>query len=386
MAKTASKPNCILTIQTKELTKTLNLLNAAISSDKQSLDRLEIEVGNGQSIFSVKGNIGVEVRHKAAKSHKSTPIQISCKQIKDLASNLDSSNQKLSLGEEQVTVSNQKRTYQHRLATCKDLLPQDTSEYEPLVKVKAEEFKQALNKITPFLNSNAQEITSGVCLKVEPMISENKNHDTLRLSLIGLSSAAMSEVTMTVESVMTGKLDKDITLVLPKKAASFIANNAGDFTLSIADTSVKFDWENVQSTVQTLKGEYPDLNKIKGLIENNNIEVQFNKKELVSALKRHLVMSCRIKFKIEEGTCQLTQSTETGSGQENICCTTDSTEIIELDLRLDYLIKAISCIQSEIILLKLNLKPDEGKEKPDNPIRIDQDNEIYCISQFQSGE
>ena len=387
----ARSNGCTLTIKPKVLIENLNLLNAAVSSNKQGLDRLKIEVGEAQSVFSIGGDIGVEIRHKANKTLSSAPIQVSCRQLKNLASNLDVTNQKLTLEEEEVTISNQKGTYQHSIITYKDIIPQDTSQYSPVAKVKALEFKQALEKVVPFLNSDSKEITSGVCLQirlVSPDEAENMDADELELTLTGISEPGMGTVTMTVDSVETDEIDglDNITIVLPKKAAAFIASYGDDFILSVADKSVRFDWANVQCSIQTLKGKYPDINKVKESIEGNDVEIEFNKRDLFNALKRHQVMSSEVEFKIEGSTCQLVQSTEVGSGAENIYCSNDSTETIQLNLYIDYLIKIVASIKSETVIFRLDLEPDEGEDRPTNNVLIRDDNTMYCLSQLLAQE
>ena len=63
-----SKNNvCTLTVKPKVLLSNLMLLNAAVTSNQQGLDRLSIEVGNSQSIFSVGGDIGVRITIKPTK-------------------------------------------------------------------------------------------------------------------------------------------------------------------------------------------------------------------------------------------------------------------------------------------------------------------------------
>lgn len=387
----ARSNGCTLTIKPKVLIENLNLLNAAVSSNKQGLDRLKIEVGKAQSVFSIGGDIGVEIRHKANKTLSSAPIQVSCRQLKNLASNLDVTNQKLTLEEEEVTISNQKGTYQHSLITYKDIIPQDTSQYSPVAEVKAQEFKQALEKVVPFLNSDSKEITSGVCLQirlVSPDETENMDTDEVSLTLTGISEPGMGTVTITVDSVETDEIDglDNITVILPKKAATFIASYGDDFILSVADKSVRFDWANVQCSIQTLKGKYPDINKVKESIEGNDVEIEFNKRDLFNALKRHQVMSSEVEFKIEGSTCQLVQSTETGSGAENIYCSNDSTETIQLNLYIDYLIKIVASIKSETVIFRLDLEPDEGEDRPTNNVLIRDDNTMYCLSQLLAQE
>ena len=387
----AKTNSCTLTIKPKVLIENLNLLNAALGSNKQGLDRLKIEVGEAQSLFSIGGDIGVEIRHKANKTLSSAPIQVSCRQLKNLASNLDGTNQKLTLEEEEVTISNQKGTYQHSLITYKDIIPQDTSQYSPVAKVKAQEFKQALEKVVPFLNSDSKEITSGVCLQirlVSPDEAENMDTDEVSLTLTGISEPGMGTVTIAVDSVETNEIDasEDITVILPKKAATFIASYGDDFILSVADKSVRFEWGNVQCSIQTLKGKYPDINKVKESIEGNDVEIEFNKRDLFNALKRHQVMSSEVEFKIEGSTCQLVQSTEVGSGAENIYCSNDSTETIELNLYIDYLIKIVASIKSETVIFRLDLEPDEGEDRPTNNVLVRDDNTMYCLSQLLAQE
>ena len=387
----AKSNGCTLTIKPKVLIENLNLLNAAVSSNKQGLDRLKIEVGEAKSLFSIGGDIGVEIRHKANKTLSSAPIQVSCRQLKNLASNLDVTNQKLTLEEEEVTISNQKGTYQHSLITYKDIIPQDTSQYSPVAKVKAQEFKQALEKVVPFLNSDSKEITSGVCLQirlVSPDEAENMDTDEVSLTLTGISEPGMGTVTIAADSVETDEIDVDenITIILPKKAATFIASYGDDFILSVADKSVRFDWANVQCSIQTLKGKYPDINKVKESIEGNDVEIEFNKRDLYNALKRHQVLSSEVEFKIEGSTCQLVQSTEAGSGAENIYCSNDSTETIQLNLYIDYLIKIVASIKSETVIFRLDLEPDEGEDRPTNNVLVRDDNTMYCLSQLLAQE
>ncbi|MEN9568049.1 MAG: hypothetical protein RLZZ69_3245, partial [Cyanobacteriota bacterium] len=62
---TVGSDKCTLSIKPKILMSSLGLLYAAISSNKQGVDRLKIEVGDGKSVFSVGGDIGVEIAYKA---------------------------------------------------------------------------------------------------------------------------------------------------------------------------------------------------------------------------------------------------------------------------------------------------------------------------------
>ena len=173
---------------------------------------------------------------------------------------------------------------------------------------------------------------------------------------------------------------------MPKKAATFIASYGDDFILSVADKSVRFEWANVQCSIQTLKGKYPDINKVKESIEGNDVEIEFNKRDLFNALKRHQVMSSEVEFKIEGSTCQLVQSTEVGSGAENIYCSNDSTETIQLNLYIDYLIKIVASIKSETVIFRLDLEPDEGEDRPTNNVLVRDDNTVYCLSQLLAQE
>ena len=108
-AVTSKKNGCTLTVKPKVLLSNLTLLNAAVTSNQQGLDRLSIEVGDSKSIFRVAGDIAVRITHKANKTSNFPPIQVSCRQLKNYAGALDSSNHKLHLSDEQVTISNQKQ-------------------------------------------------------------------------------------------------------------------------------------------------------------------------------------------------------------------------------------------------------------------------------------
>jgi hypothetical protein len=209
-AATVGSDKCTLIIKPKILMSSLGLLYAAISSNKQGIDRLKIEVGDGKSVFSVGGDIGVEIAYKANKTLKAETVQVSCKQIKSLASYLDTSDQQLTLGEEKVTVANRKRTYSYELLAYKDVFPEDKAEYEPVAKIKALEFKQALDKVIPFVDNDLKTIFSGVCLQlksVDPSIEQDVDSDTLGLTLTGITvPSMMSTVTINVDSVDTNSL------------------------------------------------------------------------------------------------------------------------------------------------------------------------------------
>ena len=390
-SKTASKSKkngCTLSVKPKVLLSNLTLLNAAVTSNQQGLDRLNIEVGNGQSIFSVGGDIGVRITHKANKTSTSTPVQVSCRQLKNYAGTLDNSNHKLHLSPERVTIANQKETYQHSLITYKDTIPEHNTDFTAVAQVKASEFKQALDRVTPFADSDIKSIISGICLQLKTATTEStKEPESLELTLTGLSEPGMGHITLQVDSVENddmGAVD-NLVLVLPKRAATFIANNAEDFTLSISEKSVRFSWGNVECTVQTLKGKFPDLEKIKASVARNDTSVEFNRNELQAALKRHQVASNEIEFRIDAEECTLTQSTEAGSGAENIYCSNDDAEEpIRLSLPIDYLVKVVASVKSETIGLQLNLVPEEGEDVACNNILVEDDNALYCLTQLVS--
>ena len=383
--KTKAQAKCTLTIKPRVLSNDLKLLNAAISSNQKGLDRVQIEVGEGQSIFSVAGDtLGVKVHHKAPKTKQSNPVQVSCRQFMNLATRLDNTGQNLEIGNEWVTISNKKNTYQHQLVTYKETLPQNRSQFVPVAVVEAAQFKQALERVVPFLNSEVKEITSGVCLQIKR--STESDSESIQLIMTGLSEPGMGTTTITVEPVESEDSSDtgDILLIVPKKAIAFIASQAANFIISIAENAVRFTWDNIECTLQTLKGEeYPDLDRIKASINKNDISVEFNRQELLNALKRHQVMSSEIAFKIESDNCQLVQATELGSGAENIFCSCDRAELITLHLHIDYLIRAISAIEGETAEFKLNLEPDEDGDIA-NTVAIQDENSLYCLMQLVS--
>lgn len=383
--KTKAQAKCTLTIKSRVLSNDLKLLNAAISSNQKGLDRVQIEVGEGQSIFSVAGDtLGVKVHHKAPKTKQSDPIQVSCRQFMNLATRLDNTGQNLELGNEWVTISNKKNTYQHQLVTYKEVLPQNRSQFTPVAVVEAAQFKQALERVVPFLNSEVKEITSGVCLQIKR--STESDSGSSQLIMTGLSEPGMGTTTIAAEPVESDDSSDtgDILLIVPKKAIAFIASQAANFIISIAENAVRFTWDNIECTLQTLKGEeYPDLDRVKASIDKNDISVEFNRQELLNALKRHQVMSSEIAFKIESDNCQLVQATELGSGAENIFCSCDRAELITLHLHIDYLIRAISAIEGETAEFKLNLEPDEDGDIA-NTVAIQDENSLYCLMQLVS--
>ena len=386
-AAKSKKNECTLTVKPKVLLSNLMLLNAAVTSNQQGLDRLSIEVGNSQSIFSVGGDIGVRITHKANKTSSSLPVQVSCRQLKNYAGALDNSNHKLQLSPEQVTISNQQQTYQHSLTTYKDVIPEHNADFTAVAEVKASEFKQALDRVAPFTDSDIKNIVSGICLQLKSVSAESEDDSALELTVTGISEPGMGHITLKVDSVETDDMSAidDLVLVLPKRAATFIANNADDFTLSIAEKSVRFSWENVECTVQTLKGKFPDLEKIKASVSGNDTSVEFNRSELQAALKRHQVASSEIEFRIEGEECTLIQSTEAGSGAENIYCSNDDAkELIRLSLPIDYLVKVVASVKSEVVGLQLNLVPEEGEDTACNNILVEDDDALYCLTQLVS--
>jgi len=381
----SKKNECTLTVKPKVLLSNLTLLNAAVTSNQQGLDRLSIEVGNSQSIFSVGGDIGVRITHKANKTSSSPPVQVSCRQLKNYAGALDNSNHKLHLSPEQVTISNQQQTYQHTLITYRDVIPEHNADFTAVAEVKASEFKQALDRVTPFTDSDIKNIVSGICLQLKSVAAESEEDSALELTVTGISEPGMGHITLKVDSVETDDMSAidDLVLVLPKRAATFIANNADDFTLSIAEKSVRFSWGNVECTVQTLKGKFPDLEKIKASVSGNDTSVEFNRSELQAALKRHQVASSEIEFRIEGEECTLIQSTEAGSGAENIYCSNDDAkEPIKLSLPIDYLVKVVASVKSEVVGLQLNLVPEEGEDVACNNILVEDDDALYCLTQL----
>ena len=384
-AAKSKKNECTLTVKPKVLLSNLMLLNAAVTSNQQGLDRLSIEVGNSQSIFSVGGDIGVRITHKANKTSSSPPVQVSCRQLKNYAGALDNSNHKLHLSPEQVTISNQQQTYQHSLITYKDVIPEHNADFTAVAEVKASEFKQALDRVAPFTDSDIKNIVSGICLQLKSVSAESEDDSALELTVTGISEPGMGHITLKIDSVETDDMSAidDLVLVLPKRAATFIANNADDFTLSIAEKSVRFSWGNVGCTVQTLKGKFPDLEKIKASVSGNDTSVEFNRSELQAALKRHQVASSEIEFRIEGEECTLIQSTEAGSGAENIYCSNDDAkEPIRLSLPIDYLVKVDASVKSEVVGLQLNLVPEEGEDVACNNILVEDDDALYCLTQL----
>jgi DNA polymerase III sliding clamp (beta) subunit (PCNA family) len=382
---TKFQSQCSLSISSKALADTLRLLNSAISGNHKGLDRVQIEVREGESIYSVAGDtMGVKITHKARKNQQHEPIQVSCRQLMNLANQLDNSNQKLDISEEKLTVANLNRTYAHDLVTYKDILPQNKSEFVPIAIVKAEQFKQALDKVTPFVNTEAKEVTSGICLQIKQAVEEEAEP---HLILTGISNAGMGSSSLTIEAVeneVANSTETDIMVILPKKAISFLASQAsGNFALSVASTAVRFSWENIEVTIQTMKGNFPDLEKTKASAENNDVAVKFNRLELLAGLRRHQVMSSEITFKITENNCYLTQATESGSGAENVFCDWEYAEPATLIQHIDYLIKAVSNVGSETVEFRLNMAVDEHGDVS-NPIAIYDDHTLYYLVQLES--
>ncbi|MGL6338437.1 MAG: hypothetical protein ACRC80_04770, partial [Waterburya sp.] len=209
--------------------------------------------------------------------------------------------------------------------------------------------------------------------------------DTLGLTLTGITvPSMMSTVTIGVDSVDTNSLSSlfETTIVLPKKADSFIAGQVEDFTLLISEKSVRFEWLNVKCSIQTLKGTYQNVDEILEGVAGNNVEVEFNRNDLFNALKRHQVTASEVEFSIEEEICRLSQSNEAGSGAENIYCRNDSDESITLNLLIDNLVKVLNSISSETVVFKLDLEPDQGESEPSNNILIQDGDATYCLAQL----
>jgi hypothetical protein len=90
-------------------------------------------------------------------------------------------------------------------------------------------------------------------------IDEDVDSDTLGLTLTGITvPSMMSTVTINVDSVDTNSLSslEDTTIVLPKKAASFIASQAEDFTWLISEKSVNFQVSFVKPLIYLIMNSF----------------------------------------------------------------------------------------------------------------------------------
>jgi DNA polymerase III sliding clamp (beta) subunit (PCNA family) len=380
-----SKAECTLSIKPDILKQNLSLLTAGVNANNEVLDRLAINVGDSQCIFRVGIDVIVKIVHKARKGLKSEPVQVSCKQIKSFAETLDKSSQKIKLTSDLVTINNQRSSYSQSLITYKDNLPEDDVSYTPIATVDSTELKKGLQKILPFVDRDSKQIISGVCLEIKSSESKTEGSNSLELRITSRSSDCVSTTSIAVQTIESDDINplETASMVITKKLASFLIGYAdSEVTLSIGDNSVRFEWDNVDCCARTLKGNYPDVDVTLKQFENNDTEIKFNPEDLHNALKRQQVNSAEIEFKVEDESCDLIHATQTGSGVERIFCSNESGEKIKLDLSIDHLIKIVSSIESETVSLKLNLEPEEGEDRPSNPILIKDRNTIYCLPQL----
>ncbi|HEY9768712.1 MAG TPA: hypothetical protein V6C71_09470 [Coleofasciculaceae cyanobacterium] len=112
------------------------------------------------------------------------------------------------------------------------------------------------------MQNDFKTIFSGVCLQLKSValsIDEDVDSDTLGLTLTGITvPSMMSTVTINVDSVDTNSLSslEDTTIVLPKKAASFIASQAEDFTWLISEKSVNFQVSFVKPLIYLIMNSF----------------------------------------------------------------------------------------------------------------------------------
>ena len=55
---------------------------------------------------------------------------------------------------------------------------------------------------------------------------------------------------------------------------------------------------------------------------------------------------------------------------------------IRLSLPIDYLVKVVASVKSEVVGLQLNLVPEEGEDVACNNILVEDDDALYCLTQL----
>ncbi|MEL6439148.1 MAG: hypothetical protein AAFQ80_07860 [Cyanobacteria bacterium J06621_8] len=381
---------CELTVKPSVLEENLKLLYAAVNIG--SLDRLNIEVGNSKSIFYVGGDVCIKISHKAAKSLRHPLVQVSCKQLRDYALKLDKSPHKLRLAAEEITLSNQKQSYQYSLCSYQDVIPQNEAEFTPCAKVNIKEFQAALKIVADFTDTDAKNVTSGVHFQIKPQLDPDAetNDHSLIVTLTGVSNSALAQTVMSATAIDSDSIGafEPVEFVLSKKVLSLIASYAKDFVIAIDDEtrSVQFSWGSTSQVVcstQTLKGSYPNLDEVKSQMEHNDVEIELNTQELISALKRHQVSSKEVNLIIEETQCTVSQNNDVGSGSENLFCHNPTENKIELWLFVDYFLKVLDLIKEKTVKLKLCLETDQGDDDAaSNHVLIQEQSNFFCLAQL----
>jgi len=152
-------------------------------------------------------------------------------------------------------------------------------------------------------------------------------------------------------------------IIIPAKVLNLVkklASGEGNLELAVADKIlyIKFDNQKVTSTL--IDGQFPNYSRV--IPENQELEVQVNKNELISALRRVSLLadskSKRIFLKLNENNMDIrSDKSEIGEAEENIVCQYSGPEY-EFALNYIYISDPLKIIENDTVSIKFS---DENK-------------------------
>jgi DNA polymerase-3 subunit beta len=150
--------------------------------------------------------------------------------------------------------------------------------------------------------------------------------------------------------------------ILPRKglmeARKLLEKDEGDIELSLHGSIVNITKENTELSMRLLEGDFPDYNQV--IPKEKKLEVAFSRDELLSALRRLLVLTTErsrgIKLQIEKDKMEISVNTpDLGEGVEEIAVEYPGSGNFIIGFNGRYLTEMLSVVEEEqkvILFLK----------------------------------
>jgi DNA polymerase-3 subunit beta len=198
---------------------------------------------------------------------------------------------------------------------------------------------------------------SGVYMEVQPP-SKGQKGGRIRLVASDGHRLALVEREVAVSDATAWERGS----ILPRKglieARKLLEKDEGDIELSLHGATVNITKENTELSMRLLDGDFPDYNQV--IPKEKKLEVAFSRDELLSALRRLLVLTTErsrgIKLQIEKDKMEISVNTpDLGEGVEEIAAEYSGSGNFIIGFNGRYLTEMLSVVEEEqkvILFLK----------------------------------
>lgn len=223
---------------------------------------------------------------------------------------------------------------------------------EDKITITADRLQNAIDR-TVFATSNDEmrQAMKGICMNIDfnsLTFAATDAHKLVKYTLLDASSEASSTIILTKKTLLALKS------ILPKD---------GEITVHFGRAKAFFSFNNTVLSTRLIEAKYPDYNAV--IPVNNPYQLQVNRYELLSAIKRLIVYATKstnqVVFNIQDKSLTISSQDPDISNEatEQLSCSFNG-EPMTIGFNGKFLAEMLSAINSESVTIELSLPNKPG--------------------------